>query len=288
MFCPNCGTNNADGSQVCANCGTPLGAPQGAAQPNYGAPQGGYGQPQMGYGQPQMGYGAPQPGFGGPQTNNGLSYFDGEGGEYLVMYLVNLLVTMVTCGIALPWVMVRNLKWRKSHTVINGRRLCFTGTTGELFKNFIIWWLLSVVTCGIYSIFVHIKLKEWEITHTGYADMNPVDGQTFMNSFYDGTAGEYFGVCLVARLAIGFSCGIATPWMVTKLMKFDFEHTVVCGDRLGFDGTGSQYWGENAVVGLLTSITCGIYGAWGVVKINKWTYRHSFIASQGNTYNPYT
>ncbi len=281
MFCTKCGADNVDGAAFCVSCGAPLNAGNNAAA-GQGMPQGGYAQ--AGYGMPQGGYA--QPGYGMPVGNNGSSYFDGKGGEYLGLYLVNLIVTIVTCGIALPWVMVRNLKWRKSHTVVNGRRLCFTGTAGELFKNYIIWWLLSVVTCGIYSIFVHVKLKEWEISHTGYMDMNPVDGQTFMNSFYDGTAGEYFGMCLVARLGIIFSCGIATPWMITKLLKFDFEHSIICGDRLGFDGTGGQYWGENNLVGLLNLITCGIYGAWGIVKINKWTYRHCFVTSKGNVYNP--
>ena len=279
MFCAKCGAENPDGAGFCKGCGAPLNQAQA------GQAQGGFTNPQAAYGNPQAGFNNGVNGGFGP--NPAMNYFDGNGGEFLGLYIVNLLVTIVTCGLALPWVMVRNLKWRKSHTVVNGRRLCFTGTAGELFKNYIIWWLLSLVTCGIYSIFVHVKMKEWEISHTGYADMNPVEGQTFVNSFYDGTAGEYFGVCLVARLLIVLTCGIATPWQAVKLMKFDTEHSVVCGTRFGFDGTGSQYWGENNLIGLLNLITCGIYGAWGICKLNRWTYKHTFPVSVGNTYNPY-
>ena len=57
MFCPNCGSNNADGVAFCANCGTKLDnqQPQQEAQPQYQQPQ--YQQPQ--YQQPQQQYQAP-------------------------------------------------------------------------------------------------------------------------------------------------------------------------------------------------------------------------------------
>lgn len=49
MFCPNCGSNNADGVAFCANCGTKLDnqQPQQQAQPQYQQPQ--YQQPQQQY-----------------------------------------------------------------------------------------------------------------------------------------------------------------------------------------------------------------------------------------------
>ncbi len=57
MFCPNCGSNNADGVAFCANCGTKHDnqQPQQEAQPQYQQPQ--YQQPQ--YQQPQQQYQAP-------------------------------------------------------------------------------------------------------------------------------------------------------------------------------------------------------------------------------------
>jgi flagellar basal body-associated protein FliL len=67
MFCPNCGTQNADGSAFCANCGAPLsaGIPPSQPTPPPPPPAGntGYYAPQ-GYQQPtQTGY-YPQPGYG--------------------------------------------------------------------------------------------------------------------------------------------------------------------------------------------------------------------------------
>ena len=59
----------------------------------------------------------PQP----AKQNN--SYFDGTGGEYFVIWIVNFFVTLFTLGIMAPWAICRNLNWRKSHTVINGKKV---------------------------------------------------------------------------------------------------------------------------------------------------------------------
>ena len=267
---------------------------QGYGQQNYqqqGYNQQGYGQQnfqQQGYN--QQGFG--QQGYQQPnqyQTSGGQPsvYFDGEGAEYFPILLVNGLLLTITCGIAFPWVICRNLKWRKSHTIVNGHRLAFTGTPGDLLGNWIKWWLLTVVTCGIYSYWVNIRVREWEMSHTCFEDDYHGDGMEFSDCFYDGEVGERLGQALVAGLLITFTCGIGTPWALVKLLKYDMEHTVVHGMRFSFNGTGAGYWGENALVGLLMGVTCGIYSAWGVCRINKWTYRNTYIMSTGNVKSNY-
>ena len=317
MICPNCGNEGGDG-KFCVSCGGPL--TQMAPQPqpqnqfqqdqqfqqqqqfqqNQQFQQQGYGQQQyqQGYGQQQgfqqQGYGQQQYQQGYQQPNQFQTaggepsvYFDGEGAEFFPILLLNGLLLMVTCGIAAPWVICKNLKWRKSHTIVNGHRLAFTGTPGDLFGNWIKWWLLTVVTCGIYSYWVTIRIREWEMSHTCFEDDYHGDGMEFTDCFYDGEVAERLGQALVAGLMITFTCGIAAPWALVKLFKYDMEHTVVHGMRFGFNGTGSAYWGESFIIGLLTSITCGIYTAWGICRMNKWYYRNSFIQSTGNVKTNY-
>ena len=308
MICPNCGNEGGEG-KFCVSCGGPL--TQMTVQPQFqqqnqdqqqfqnqqqfqqqgfqqqAYQQQGYqqgfqqGYQQQGYqqGYQQQGYQSPQFQQAGGQPS---IYFDGEGMEYLPILLVNGLLLMVTCGFAFPWVVCRNLKWRKSHTIVNGHRLAFTGTPGDLIGNWIKWWLLTVVTCGIYHYWVNIRIHEWEMAHTCFEDDYHGDGMEFADCFYDGEVGERLGQELVAGLMITFSCGIAAPWAIVRILKYDMEHTVVHGMRLGFNGTGAGYWGENAIIGLLTAITCGFYSAWGICRINKWTYRNTYIQSSGN------
>ena len=57
MFCPNCGSNNADGVAFCANCGCQLDnqqpQQQAAPQPEFQQPQAPFQQPQAPFQQPQ-------------------------------------------------------------------------------------------------------------------------------------------------------------------------------------------------------------------------------------------
>ncbi len=246
-----------------------------------GGPNMGYRNVYTGAGNPNIVYGTAYDGFGAP------SGFDGEGAEYLGIYIINALVLFFTLGIAYPWVYCRNLHWRKHHTIINGRRLAFTGTAGELFANWIIWWLLCLVTCGIYGFWVSVRMHQWEMAHTCYADMNPVMGQTFEDSFYDGEVGTRLGESLVAGLMVFFSCGIATPWAIVRIHRYDMAHSVINGDRLVFNGDGAGYWGENCLIGLLNFITCSLYYSWGIVRINRWFYQNTHVYSSGNIRNPY-
>ena len=94
------------------------------------------------------------------------SYFDG-GLLQLVGYLIlGFLVTVLTLGICFPWAFTMVYNWETKHTVINGKRLCFTGTAPRLFGMWIKWLLLTVVTLGIYGFWVSIKLKKWKTMHT--------------------------------------------------------------------------------------------------------------------------
>ena len=253
MVCPNCGGQLNGGESVCGNCGTPL---------SWGTP------PQ----QQNTQYQNTQ------YQGGGSCDFDGTGVQFLGIWIVNILILTFTLGICYPWVVCRNLKWRKHHTLINGRRLAFNGSAIGLFGNWIKWWLLSVITCGIYLFWVAVRMNEWEAAHTCYED----NGMIFDNCFYDGGVGERLGTSIIAYLITTFTCGIGRPWGDVMLLKYDSEHTVINGDRLAFSGTGGSFFVQNLIITLLTIITLGIYTPWGVCKINKWVYSNTSVASRGN------
>ena len=176
----------------------------------------------------------------------------------------------------------RSIRWRVSHTIINGRRLTFTGTPADLLGRWVVWWLLSVITFGIYTLWISVKIHQWEISHTCFEERNPSSGQTYEDCFYDGTVGERVGQLLVSYLFIVLTCGIYTPWAYVRIKKFDFSHSVIGGERLEFKGTGAGYWGENFVNGILVGVTCGIYTPWAIVNLYKWVYRNTYVVSSGN------
>jgi len=207
------------------------------------------------------------------------SKFDGTGLELFGLSLLAVLVSLITCGIAAPWMICKIYRWRISHTVINGKRLVFTGSGGSLFGHWILWELLTIVTCGIYGFFLHVALRKWELSHT-FIDGEPVsvNGNTNV-SFFDGGSFAYFGYSLIFGILFTLSCGIAYPWLMVMIQKWDTKHQVINNRRLVFSGTGLGLLGEFLIILILTIITCGIYSSWGIVRLNKYVIRNTDFAN---------
>lgn len=120
MICPNCGSNNPDGTAFCANCGNSMNAapipPQ--AQPNF---QGS--APNNGTTPPPVFSGNPFPG-GGPIEQRNIA--------------LCIILTIVTCGIyGLYWI----YKLTEDVNKLKGNP---NATSGGVVV------LLGIITCGIY------------------------------------------------------------------------------------------------------------------------------------------
>lgn len=201
------------------------------------------------------------------------SYFDGKGIELFGYQLLTILISILTCGIAAPWMVCVLQRWKMSHTVINGKRLTFNGTGGSLLGHWILWEILTIIICGIYAFFSHVALRKWEMSHTFIEGESIIPNEK--SSYFDGDSFAYFGYGLLSVLLLFITCGIAYPWVMSMLQSWDVKHQVINNRRLVFDGTGLGFLGEYIIIALLTLITCGIYGSWGVVRMHKYITRHT-------------
>lgn len=208
------------------------------------------------------------------------SVFDGSGMEYFIISLVGALLTLITLGLASPWVICYTIGWERKHSVYNGRRLVFNGTGIQLFGKWIVWALLTVVTCGLFSFVMGLKMEQWIMSHTAFADevSDPNRSDVFPDSGFDGNMFEWIGYNLVMALATTLTCGIALPWVVCSFNKWYAPNTRISGRRLRFDGTGGELFGQYIVVLLLSIVTCGLYAPWGFVKLRRWYVSHVRIA----------
>ena len=164
-------------------------------------------------------------------------------------------------------------KWRVSHTVINGKRLTFTGTGVSLLGHWILWEILTVITLGIYALFAHVALRKWELSNT-FIEGEPIVANG-KESYFDGGSFAYFGYGFIGVLLLLITCGLAYPWVMAMLQKWDTKHQVINRRRLVFSGTGLGFLGEYIIIVLLSLITCGIYAPWGKVRMNKYIVRHT-------------
>lgn len=169
-------------------------------------------------------------------------------------------------------------KWRLSHTVINGKRLTFTGSGGSLLGHWILWEILTVITCGIYGLFVHVALRKWELQHT-YIDGEPIVANG-NESYFDGGSMAYVGYSLLGGLLLAVTCGLAYPWVMAMIQKWDTKHQVINRRRLEFSGSGLGFLGEYLIILIFTVITCGIYAPWGTVRMNKYIISHTDFVNE--------
>ena len=78
------------------------------------------------------------------------------------------IVTPITLGLAIPWLIVSFYGWIYKNTYIDGKQLKFVGSGIGLFGHFIKWWILSIVTLGIYSLWIPKKTTQWVVENTHF------------------------------------------------------------------------------------------------------------------------
>lgn len=178
--------------------------------------------------------------------------------------LLMMWVSLVTLGIAYPWLKCHYESFKASKTYIKGRRLVFVGKGGELAKKYFLWAFLSVITFGIFSIFVSDKMHKWVIEHTHY------DGNESAESSYDGKVGAMFGFKILGFLAGVFTFGLAKTFVICKREKYFATHTLINGAPIYFDGTGFGLLKKQALWGALTVATFGVFALWTDQQRRQW------------------
>lgn len=103
-----------------------------------------------------------------PSLRIGESKFDGGLAGLVGYNILAILVTVITLGIAYPWMLCMLTRWETRHTVIDGHRLHFNGTGGQLIGKWLLWLFLSIITVGIYLFWLPIRVKQWTIKHTTF------------------------------------------------------------------------------------------------------------------------
>lgn len=178
--------------------------------------------------------------------------------------LLMMWVSLVTLGIAYPWLKCHYESFKASKTYIKGRRLVFVGKGGELAKKYFLWAFLSVITFGIFSIIVSDKMHKWVIEHTHY------DGNESAESSYDGKVGAMFGFKILGFLAGVFTFGLAKTFVICKREKYFATHTLINGAPIYFDGTGFGLLKKQALWGALTVATFGVFTLWTDQQRRQW------------------
>ena len=201
------------------------------------------------------------------------SDFTGSAFANLGINFVTALVSLITLGIAYPFMLCWKLKWQAKNTYIDGRRQTFDGNGGQLLGKYILWIFLSIITFGIYAIFcMPLNMNRWVTKHLHF------EGETGESKF-DGSIWGLFGTKWVANFVTIITLGLGAAWAHCYKQRWYTKHTIIDGHKLMFDGKGMQYFGKCILWALLSVITLGIFLIWRAVKEMKWTTSHTHLAA---------
>ena len=112
----------------------------------------------------------------------------------------------------------------------------------------------------------------------------PVTGE---GSYFDGNTFQLIGYRILTLLLCALTLGIAYPWVLCMVQRWETKHTVIHGRRLKFNGRGIQLIGKYLLWLFLTIITLGIYAIWFGLSMKKWVVKHTVYADDEEPVDSY-
>lgn len=189
------------------------------------------------------------------ETNNMKRYafsFQGKGGDYFGVVVINWLLTVITLGLYYPWAKERTLKYLYSHTNLEGDNFQFTGTGKEMFVGFI----------KVFGAFVALYAGVFIAAKT----QNPILMIIFIFLFY--------------ALLIGI-----IPFAIHGFYKYRMSRTSWRGVRFGYRGDRGTLVKIYFKDLLLSIVTLGLYGFWMTIDLRNYTLSNIRFGNAEFKYN---
>ncbi|MEM9479290.1 MAG: DUF898 family protein, partial [Verrucomicrobiota bacterium] len=86
----------------------------------------------------------PAPSMDGSLRENSFE-FDGRGGEYFKIWIVNIVLTVITFGLYIAWAKVRTRRYLYGSTSIDDRTFDYLASPGTLFVSYIVMGLAVIL-----------------------------------------------------------------------------------------------------------------------------------------------
>ena len=116
------------------------------------------------------------------------------------------------------------------------------------------------------------KAKELEVKIKTYEKEHGLEKA----SYFDGGLLQLIGWKVLGNILTVMSFGIAYPWAVCFIKKWEAKHTVINSRRLIFTGTGGGLFVKYIIWWLLSIVTLGIYLFFLPIKMEKWIASHTY------------
>lgn len=206
--------------------------------------------------------------------------FTGSGSEYFRIWIVNLLLTVVTLGIYLPWAKVRRLKYFHGNTLVDDEPLGFHANPRKMLRGYFLVALLFAMytlagrfspVAGLVALLIVVAVSpalfraslQFRMANTSWRGLR---------LRFTGSLGQAYKlvVPVIAMVAIGFGLAMlsakeqqqpasnwllvlvlpvllaqacAMVWMLWSTKKYQHDHYAVGDLQTHFNGTLRQFAG---------------------------------------------
>lgn len=140
--------------------------------------------------------------------------------QYLKMFFIGALLSMITLGIYTPWFLTNKRKFLTDRSRFGSVHFSYDGVGGEYAGIYFLGLLLSIITLGIYTPWWTRGLLEYRWTHTMF------QGKRFGFSL---TGGQIFLYFIAAFFITLLTFGLATPWIFAWGLHLMADNTYLEG-----------------------------------------------------------
>lgn len=202
--------------------------------------------------------------------------FNGKGGDYFGIIIVNWLLTILTLGFYYPWAKAKQLQYIYKSIALNNDPLTFHGTGKEMFKGFIKALIIIGFIFGLFFLFFYLSMPliGFLVTYLCFFAIIPVaiHGSYRYRMSRTSWRGIRFGYRgnreeLVKNFFIWFfytivTIGIYGAWFAVNLRNYVISHIKFGDIEFRSTGEGSEYFFLNLKGYFFTIFTLGIYMFW--------------------------
>lgn len=229
--------------------------------------------------------------------------FMGNGGSLFGISLVNVFLTLVTCGLYMFWAKVRVRKYLFSQTEFDGDRFAYHGTGPELFRGFLkatvvfgipyaclamgpqllgmeVWIQATArfLAGALFVIFIPIATvgaRRYRLTRTSWRGIR---------CSFVGSAWSYIKLYLTGTFLTVITAGTYYPFYDARRQAFLISHSRVGNQSVHFDGQGWDLAKDFCLAMLLTPFTLGLNWFWYSAKRQRYYWEHTSFGESRFTF----
>lgn len=151
--------------------------------------------------------------------------YRGDRKEFVLLFFKWIGLTIITLGIYGAWMAMNMRNYLLGNVRFGDSEFEYDGDGGDYFILNLKGYLLTIVTLGIYSFWWQKDLFEYYVEN-----LSLKKGNERIRFTSTATGGDFFGLVVVNILILIFTLGLGYAWIVTRTMKFVFNHVELDGN----------------------------------------------------------